>query len=430
MLLKNAKYKSCNLYYHMVQSNISNWRKIPLKIRNELDFQKNVILLKPRVFKKFSRLQKTQHVCLFAITIKASNIEFVPQAFLYDVNFLQKVLEIQPKCIQFITLDKMVLINLIRGNSSIVKFLQCTDNVKEMIIVMLNHNLVPHDTLNLLPIEFFKDIDFFFGIIQKIDRFPRNIYKLFNQLSLKQNEDYMIRFIKIDPTIIGNTLWKYDKDFILKSIRLYSKINPSKYCVIFNYIHNNLKNDNKFVRDCFLVNPLIIEFMKSTQINFESLDVLFNYVIQNPCVNISWKCNRNLIEKFVIKNLSINYLIVYMKLIFFKNWKLKWIIFFLEYATDKEVKENERLLLLYKKIKPSIVTKMLSRNIEISCIDNECPICLDITTSPVVPVNKYKNTCYHIFCRDCLDKVKHNTCPICRMKYQKSVKIDVYRKNK
>ena len=44
---------------------------------------------------------------------------------------------------------------------------------------------------------------------------------------------------------------------------------------------------------------------------------------------------------------------------------------------------------------------------------SDCPICMDTFNKPVTIYN-----CLHTFCKQCLEKITNNICPLCRQKFE------------
>ena len=109
-----------------------------------------------------------------------------------------------------------------------------------------------------------------------------------------------------------------------------------------------MKNNITFVESVIVYNALIIKFLKPSQVTKRILFIYCDFVIKTNQV-CDFKINRKLLEEIVQENLTIKYVDIYMKLIPFRLWKLSFINYFIDNATEDELSKQSRCLNLYTK---------------------------------------------------------------------------------
>ena len=93
------------------------------------------------------------------------------------------------------------------------------------------------------------------------------------------------------------------------------------------------------------------------------------------------------------------------------SWKLKYVLYYIEHASQQDLEKRQREIFMYSKFKPS-----LKRNKFLSILEDnsDCSICLSTMEEPVILLDHTKNTCAHMFCKNCITNCKSRVCPICR----------------
>ena len=405
--------KKYNLYFNFILRNIRFWNKIPYYIQKDPFFQKICLRAKPDVFKYFHPSIISRDISILAISLNCKNVRYLPKQYI-NFAFVKQVVRVNRKCIRLFQFDYNLFEELLKFDIFLLSELLPSTAIQNFIISMVQKNIILKTDLCLLGYSFFENLEFSLEIF-KISNFFL-IHLSSEKLSLECNKNYLVQFLLIDPSKLQYVNRKSDKVFVIFFLKFHAHFDMKRYSVIYTYLSKNIKYDSDFLDTIVVLNPFIMSFLRKSDIDIKKMKVLFDFCIKEKCI-IAVNSKKKILEEVVSIYFSVEYLSIYLEMVDFSCWKLKWIKYFIRYADKNTLKKYERHLLLYFKLKPSLKSLLCDKDILKEDIEN-CPICLDCIQTPCILLDKHKISCRHLFCKFCINNYNKSICPVCRKRYK------------
>ena len=400
------KQNKLNRLYDPIRRSVRNWKNTPEALRHDILFQKSVLQLKPGVFKYFEDTIKTKYISMYAIKYNYLNFQYIKRSYLEDFDFVSSVISINRKCFCLLPYNTTLFTRLIANDISLISELVYSEETKKLVLMLLKDNVIPPRSFSLINREFSTDLSFSLYVFEQYNQINFHTSCL---LSLKKNKGYLCKFMAIHPRVIHWTTISKNEEFILDFMSKYSKYNYEKYAFLYKYISPQLQKDRIFIEKLSELNPYVIKHLKRSKITHTIVKNYFDHFDNVNGIQIPSR----FLETMVHNDLSLRNLEIYLSLVPMILWKLKYVLFYIRNASPQDIEKRRREITMYSKIKPS-----LKRNKGLLLQDNnDCSICLGTIKDAVILLDHTKNTCAHMFCKNCITKCKSKVCPICRKDY-------------